>query len=398
MKPLLLFFLLLTATQTYSQYAWTQEANYPSSAKWGAAGFSINGIGYIGSGVVSVNQVNDWWAYNPDSNSWKQVADYPGGNVVNGFSGAVNGKGYAGFGGATNWYAYDPTTNQWTKKANFPDASYYPSSVSGFVIGNKIYIGTGRYLDSYSDSCRTFWSYDAVADKWAQLADFGGIGRYGAVGFAINGKGYIGSGTTSYDQLSDFWEYDTTANKWTRKADFPAGGRYQAAGFAIGSKGYFGMGLDEYNNPQQDFYEFDPISNSWNYAANYPNTLYQPAWFVIGNVGYCGTGSDGSTEFYEFTGAPAITSIIKAASASDFTIYPNPSTGNLSIKPGSFAANFNVQVYNSIGEKVFSKSSCTAAAVQTIELVNPVAGFYEVCITDAATNAVVSTEKLLIIK
>jgi len=398
MKQLLLAILLLIATKTFSQYAWTQEENYLGNPKWGAAGFSINGIGYIGSGVNSTNPVNDWWAYNPDSNSWKQVASYPATHNVNGFAAAANGKGYAGFGGDTTWYAYDPTINEWIRKASFPAASYYPGSVSGFVIGNKIYIGTGMDLNSYSDSCRTFWSYDAVADKWAQLADFGGIGRYAAVGFAINGKGYIGSGTTGWGQLSDFWQYDTTTNKWTQVADFPAGGRYQAAGFAIGSKGYFGMGLDDSNSPTQDFYEFNPDSNTWSPVASYPNTQFQPAWFVIGNVGYCGTGSYGSNEFYEFTGAPAITSIIKSTPASNFTIYPNPSTGNFSIKAGGATTNYSVQIYNSLGEKVFSKSSCSGAVVQNIELVNAIAGFYEVSITDATTNTVISTEKLLIIK
>jgi hypothetical protein len=148
----------------------------------------------------------------------------------------------------------------------------------------------------------------------------------------------------------------------------------------------------------QDFYEFNPDSNTWNQVASYPNTQFQPAWFVIGNLGYCGTGSDGSDEFYEFTGAPAVTSIIKSTAGSNFTIYPNPSTGNFSIKATSATANFSVQIYNSIGEKVFSKPSSSASAVQNIELVNAAAGFYEICITDAVTNALVSTEKLLIIK
>lgn len=390
---------MLTATKTFSQYAWTQEAYYSGYGKWGAVGCSANGIGYIGSGVNGNTPVADWWAYNPNSNSWSQVANFPMTYNVNGFAASANGKVYSGFGGSANWYEYDPVANEWTKKASYPDSTYGPGSVTGFVIGNKIYVGTGQYLGSASDSCRLFWSYDVVADKWAQLASFGGIGRYAAIGFSINGKGYIGSGSTGWNQLADFWEYDTTANTWTRKADFPNGGRYQAVGFAIGNKGYFGMGLNESNNPTQDFYEFNPDSNTWHAVTSYPNTQFDAAWFVIGNVGYCGTGGggSGSTELYEFTGGSDVTGIIKSTSASNFTIYPNPSTGTLSIKTGNAVSNFSVQIYNSLGEKIFSKSLNNAAPIQNIEMVNPVAGFYEVCITDGQTNTV-STEKLLIVK
>jgi hypothetical protein len=47
-----------------------------------------------------------------------------------------------------------------------------------------------------------------VSDTWTQKADFGGIGREGAVGFSIGSKGYIGTGVDdSYSYKKDFWEY-----------------------------------------------------------------------------------------------------------------------------------------------------------------------------------------------
>ena len=56
----------------------------------------------------------------------------------------------------------------------------------------------------------------AAADTWTQRADFGGTGRYAAVGFSIGSKGYIGTGNDSHATLlKDFWEYDPAANTWT---------------------------------------------------------------------------------------------------------------------------------------------------------------------------------------
>ena len=90
---------------------------------------------------------------------------------------------------------------------------------------------------------KDFWEYDPAANTWTQKADFGGTARYGAVGFSIGSKGYIGTG---YDgsYIKDFWEYDPAANTWTQKADFGGTARYGAVGFSIGSKGYIGTGYD----------------------------------------------------------------------------------------------------------------------------------------------------------
>ena len=44
--------------------------------------------------------------------------------------------------------------------------------------------------------------------------------------------------------LKDFWEYDPATNAWTQKADFGGTARYGAVGFSIGSKGYIGTGSD----------------------------------------------------------------------------------------------------------------------------------------------------------
>lgn len=74
----------------------------------------------------------------------------------------------------------------------------------------------------------------AAADTWTQKADFGGGVRLGAVGFSIGSKGYIVTGTTGAQDLSDFWEYDPATDTWTQKSNFVGGMRYFAVSFSIG--------------------------------------------------------------------------------------------------------------------------------------------------------------------
>jgi len=96
-----------------------------------------------------------------------------------------------------------------------------------------------------------------------------GLPRYDAVGFGLNGKGYVGTGnysdpnTNSSIALQDFWGYDPAADTWMRQPDFAGGTRYQAVGLSIGNLGYVGLGIkfNVANSVQPylaDFWAFDP--------------------------------------------------------------------------------------------------------------------------------------------
>lgn len=52
--------------------------------------------------------------------------------------------------------------------------------------------------------------------QWTQKADFAGASRFQAVGFSIDGKGYIGTGS-DVSRKRDFWEYDPSTDTWDRK-------------------------------------------------------------------------------------------------------------------------------------------------------------------------------------
>src|SRR5215470_12831637 len=146
--------------------------------------------------------------------------------------------------------------NTWTKKANFGGAAR--EYATGFTIGGKGYIGTG--YDFNSGFHNDFWEYDPASNIWTQKADFRGGYRQLATGFSIGSKGYIGTG---YDQgidarayKYDFWEYDPSLNTWTQKADFGGNGRWAAVGFSIGSKGYIGTGSGNSAVVMNDFWEY----------------------------------------------------------------------------------------------------------------------------------------------
>jgi hypothetical protein len=194
-------------------------------------------------------------------------------------------------GGLTSIRAQDT----WTQKADFGGTARF--GAVGFSIGSKGYVGTGSAFNSGHKI--DFWEYDPSTNAWTQKANFGGPGRDLAVGFSIGSKGYIGTGSTDVGFVNDFWEYDPATNTWTQKADFGGTGRSAAAGFSIASKGYVGTG---YNGSYlKDFWEYDPATNTWAQKADFGGTIRSVAvGFFIGSKGYIGTGDffDGSWHYY----------------------------------------------------------------------------------------------------
>jgi N-acetylneuraminic acid mutarotase len=166
----------------------------------------------------------------------------------------------------------------------------------GFSIGTKGYIGTGYgYYTSPYCYRKDFWEYDPSTDSWTQKADFGGTARYDAVGFSVGTKGYIGTGLNDSGFFQDFWEYNPTSNNWVRKADFEGGRRGCAVGFSIGTKGYIGTGQgysgDSLFLNLNDFWEYNPTTNLWTRKADFISTSrYAAVGFCIGQKGYLGTG------------------------------------------------------------------------------------------------------------
>src|SRR5439155_639717 len=105
-----------------------------------------------------------------------------------------------------------------------------------------------------------------ITNAWTRKANFGGTARWLATGFSIGSKGYIGTGRDASPSLyNDFWEYDPVTNAWTQKADFGGIARAHAAGFSIGTKGYIGTGLSQTQiGYQKDFWEYTPATTETN--------------------------------------------------------------------------------------------------------------------------------------
>lgn len=228
MKKLLLTFLVLSSSiYAFSQGTWTSRDTLPDTAMFqGIPGFSIGNYGYAGLGDDEYDfaKLSDkLWRFDPSTNSWAQMANFPGSARVAPANFVIGHKAYLVTGSVkssgtcvTECWAYDAITNTWTQKANFPGGAR--TYAAAFSIGGKGYVGTGAKETTHF--YKDFYAYDTATDAWTRIADFGGIARDGDCGFAVNGKGYVCFGQDStFIGHKDIWEYDTGSNVWTQKSD-----------------------------------------------------------------------------------------------------------------------------------------------------------------------------------
>jgi N-acetylneuraminic acid mutarotase len=361
MKIILLTYILqiVLCNNIYAQNSWKRLADFPT-IRYKAAAFSIGNKGYVGTGLTPDSLKNDLWEYDPDKNTWKQMASLPapGRQGAVGFS--INQKGYLGSGSAdsgngiayfaNDFWEYDPAINKWTQKADIPINNIgVTGTIVSFSVRDMSYIKS-----SFND--QNFFEYDPVTNSWTTKENFPGIGQISEVGFSIGLKGYIGTGFAEYNNTQEFWEYDPSEDKWTQKADFPGAPRNGAVGFNIGNYDYIGLG-NAGGKFQSDFWRYDPSSDSWTQIDSCGYGVDGAFSFSIKEKGYVGTGVFIDVgEFWEYDSGVTSVQNNNDSKINKFSLYqnyPNPfnpvTTIQYEIPKESFV---KIIVYDVLGREV----------------------------------------------
>lgn len=181
----------------------------------------------------------------------------------------------------------------WESKANVGINGRH--AAMGFELNGKGYVGCGYNSGGTND----FWEFDPIANTWTQKANYTGGNVWAGVGFSIGSKGYMGLGTSGSAWPSTIYEYNPSNNSWTAKASLP-NGIQDCFGFSINNNGYVvcGWRSGTYYNT---LYKFDPVANTWTSQASFPGMARDGIrGFTIGNDAYAGTGNRNGTTYSDF--------------------------------------------------------------------------------------------------
>jgi len=302
--PFLLFFVVSFCN---AQYTWTRRADF-NGKRYAPYTFSINDKMYVGAGRDSADNIyRDLWKFDPQLNTWTQMASLPAGMERHGAGALViSGKAYIVSGWTKNTsplelqdvWEYNPVTDTFIRKNDLPGTFTGRYEYASFTIGNKGYLGTG-----YGPYRKDFASYDPTTDTWTKLADIPGPARQVPSFFAIGNYGYLGFGDDDSQPLyfKDFYKYDPSNNTWTTLPTFPGDARGGANCFTLNGKGYMVGG---FNYPvtaspiiQKQVWEFNPTNNGWTQLSNLPDTIADGCSGATSSNGYVGLGNKGITGY-----------------------------------------------------------------------------------------------------
>jgi N-acetylneuraminic acid mutarotase len=194
-----------------SSDSWTELKSCNCEGRTHPAMVRIKDKIYIGMGTnVSDKNLNDWWEYDITKNTWLQKASLPSLPRHHPFYFAVNDKAYVGFGHGSvklndkiiykDFYQYSPETDSWKQLKDFPE--------SGRVAGTQFdYNGFGYILSGQGETHQNFttgefWKYNPTNDSWSVLPPPQGSSRWAPGSFMIDKKLYFvgGQSNTAYEK------------------------------------------------------------------------------------------------------------------------------------------------------------------------------------------------------
>jgi N-acetylneuraminic acid mutarotase len=207
-------------------------------------------------------------AYDPETDSWREIADFPA--VLQHANAAVVGDKLYVLGfyvGSTfsqadaRVFAYDPVENAWTERRSMPEGSQRASACVA-ALGTKIYVFGGARATTVSDAS----AYDTERDEWEPLPALPEPREHCAAA-ALNRLLYIASGRSG--SIEGFqpatWAYHPLTREYEAKAPIPTP-RGGAAGAVLDGKLFIfgGEGNDSADTRVFANVEaYDPISDAW---------------------------------------------------------------------------------------------------------------------------------------
>ena len=376
MRQLVLFVYLLLGNVLCAQQLadrtdidWVRVADYGGGTICGASTFTINDYAYLSmgnEGGYTKNYKRTCYRYDPKTDVWKRMADLPSTATYreDGVGFSVNGKGYFtggmyeglySYSYPTDTWEYNPATNLWYQRTSYPRPGGMWNGIA-FTIDTLAYVGLGYagYVDTEDESgvMNDFYQFNPKTNKWKRLNDFPGAPREDAVGFSMNGKGYVGLGYSydlgsGYNYYTDFWEYDPAIDDWTRLPNFPGEGRTGPIGFGVDGDCYVGLG------GINDFYKYNVKNKVWESLNYLPGGVRSfTNSFLVNNGIYYGGGSYSYSPYSDFwvyqLKTSTNTSILKSQQTD--LIYPNPASEHFFVKGLDNLA--EVKIYDQLGRLI----------------------------------------------
>lgn len=169
----------------------------------------------------SLDYLTDFWEYNPNNNTWTKKADFPGQGRAFASSFPIFDKfvdqniGIVGLGlgdsipGALydDFYFYNPATNSWKRTADFPASKRF--GAASFSLGFLGYIVGGNDGLVRKD----FYEYDHNSKTWERYPNLPDSARALGSSGITSTHGYVGAGAGPLESYETFYKWPVDTNR-----------------------------------------------------------------------------------------------------------------------------------------------------------------------------------------
>lgn len=181
---------------------------------------------------------------------------------------------------------------QWTN--DFTIGYPFGSLIQGvsFVLGNKVFVGAGRWHDGFFSSVDEGLTWQAEPEMPAGYKE-----RYEAVAFVLNGRAYVATGgryNPPFENYKDVWS-TADGKTWVREPDLPPAfeARSGAVSFVFNGRAYIAGGGTGTNVLKDVWSTAD--GKTWAQEPDMPGALASAVSFVLQGKAFVATGGDGVT-------------------------------------------------------------------------------------------------------
>lgn len=235
--------------------SWTELPPAPLRARVNGTACYVGGKVYIGLGFCGTiykdqSYLRDWWEYDPITETWDTLPNYPSRNTLGVISYTDGNYIYCLYGMCegftTEIVRYDIAQRKWQMLTTATNLSISVMAAAGAQIGGDCYFGTGYHIDDQD----TWYKVD-FEGQWQSLNHVPGRGgRSMAVCTANNryiylsGGRHFGGSLTDGHVFNDILRYDPNTDEWTLAGTLPIGTE-NMVGMTLAGKAYLGLGEAE---------------------------------------------------------------------------------------------------------------------------------------------------------